>query len=166
MIDKTYEFVCDLPAEVASKRVQSLLAKEGVEYRESDLSVVSTSTPIAVLGIQRRMYSRSNWVGLNPFVFLTAVNIRFCRRGGGVTNVIVHVNRSRALLIAGFWITLGIMVGIAIPEQPGGAIFAFGVSCAAWLGNFSFLTGYLVKKEIGDCLKASVGAERASCLPR
>jgi len=35
----------------------------------------------------------------------------------------------------------------------GGVIVVIGVACAAWFGIVSFLSGYLIKKEIGDHLK-------------
>jgi hypothetical protein len=65
MIQKTYELVCQLPAQAASERIEALLSKEGVKYTAANLFVTSTSTPIAVLGIQSKLYSRSNWGGLN-----------------------------------------------------------------------------------------------------
>jgi hypothetical protein len=76
MIQKTYELVCQLPAQTASERIEALLSKEGVTYTAANLFVTSTSTPIVLLGIQSKLYSRSNWVGLNPFAFVTSVDVR------------------------------------------------------------------------------------------
>jgi hypothetical protein len=39
--------------------------------------------------------------------------------------------------------------------EPAGVILFIGFSSLAWLGNVCFLAGYLIKKEIGDCLKDS-----------
>ena len=143
---KTYEFefVCPLPAQAASERIEALLSKEGVEYRTSDLSIASTRTPIVLLSIP--------WVRLNPFVYISGIDVLFKPSDGGVTNVTVRVNRLRAFLLAAFYVWCGILAASAMPE-PGGAIMVIGVACAAWFGIVSFLGGYLIKQEISDRLK-------------
>jgi hypothetical protein len=148
---KTYEFVCQLPAQVALERIERLLSKEGVEHRAADLSVTSVRTPIAVLGIQPTLYSHSNWVGLNPFTFVSGVDVHCEQVDSGLTKVTVRVDRLRAFLWLAFWVWCSILAAIAMPE-PGGAILVIGVACAAWFGIVSFLGGYLIKKEISDRL--------------
>jgi hypothetical protein len=152
MMHKTYEFVCQLPAQVASERIEGLLSKEGVKYRASDLSIVSTQTPIVLLSIQPKLYSHSNWVGINPFVYISGVNVLFKPGDGGVTNVTVRVNRLRAFLFAASGIATGFLAACAMPE-PAGVLFFVGFTCASWLGIVSFLGGYLIKKEISDRLR-------------
>ncbi len=104
-----------------------------------------------MLGIQPKLYSHRNWVGLNPFVFVSGVDLRFKQDENGLTRVTVRVNRLRGLLWVAFWITCGFLAARAMPE-PGGAILFIGIACAAWLGIVSFLGGYLIKKEISDRL--------------
>ncbi len=152
MIHVTYEFVCPLPARAASERIESLLAREGVEYRTGTLSIVSIRTPLDVLGIQPRLYSRSNWVGLNPFAFVSGVDAKFEELDGPSTRVTVRVNRRRALLWVAFWVACSLLAARKMPE-PGGVIFLVGAACAAWVANVSFLAGHLMRKEIGDRLK-------------
>jgi hypothetical protein len=149
---KTYELTCRLPAQVASERIEGLLSKEGVKYRAANLSVASTRTPIAVIGIEPKLYSHSNWFGLNPFTFVSGVEVRCEQSGDELTKVTVRVNRLRAFLWAAFWIACSLAAARAMPE-PGGAILVVVVACAAWFGIVSFLGGYLVKKEISDRLK-------------
>jgi hypothetical protein len=151
VIHKTYEFICQLPAHTASERIERLLSKEGVKYTATDLAITSVRTPIVVLGIQPKLYSRSNWVGLNPFVFVSGVDLRFKEDEDGLTRVTVRVNRLRGILWVAFWITCGSFAALAMPE-PGGALFFIGFACAVSLGMVSFLGGYLIKKEIADCL--------------
>jgi len=153
---KTYELVCLLPAREASERIERLLLKEGVSYTAANLSIASTRTPVAVLGFQRKLYSHSNWVGLNPFAFISGVRVLVKAGSVGVTKVTVSLDRRRAFIWALWWVTCSGMAASYMP-QPGGALFFFGVSGAAWFGIVSFLGGYLIKKEIGDCLgKASI----------
>jgi hypothetical protein len=152
IMHKTYEFVCQLPAQAASERIEGLLSKEGVKYRAANLSVASVRTPIAVVGIQPKLYSHSNWVGLNPFTFVSGVEVQCEQVDSGLTKVTVRVNRLRTFLWVAFWVACSLLAARRMPE-PGGAILVIGVACAAWFGLVSFLGGYLVKKEISDRLK-------------
>jgi len=105
-----------------------------------------------VLGIQPKLYGHSNWVGLNPFTFVSGVEAQCEQLDSGLTKVTVRVNRLRTFLWAAFWIACSLLAARAMPE-PGGAILVIGVACAAWFGLASFLGGYLIKKEISDCLR-------------
>jgi hypothetical protein len=159
MRHKSYELLCRLSAQAALERIEGLLSREGVEYRATNLSAASVRTPIAVLGIQPKLYSHSNWVGLNPFVFVSSVEVRCEQVDGGITKVTVRINRFRAFLWVAFWTLCSLLAARAMPA-PGGVILLIGVTCATWLGIVSFLGGYLIRKEIGDCLKNRGGGHR------
>jgi hypothetical protein len=152
---KSYELVCQLPARAASERIARLLSKEGVKYRTSDLSIVSTQTPTILLSIQPKLYSHSNWVGLNPFTFVSGIKVRCEQVDSGLTKVTVRVNRLRAFLWGTFWVACSLLAASGMAE-PEGAILVIGVACAAWFGIVSFLGDYLIRKEIGDRLKDGV----------
>src|SRR5580658_5678510 len=152
VMHKTYEFVCQLPAQAASERIEDLLSKEGVKYRVANLSIVSVRTPIVVVGIQPKLYSHRNWVGLNPFTFVSGVEVQCEQVDSGLTKVTVRVNRLRTFLWAAFWIASSSLAARAMPE-PGGALLVIGVACAAWFGVVCFLGGYLIRKEISDRLR-------------
>ena len=156
-MNKTYEIVSPLSAQAALARIAALYSNEGVTYKVDSFGVHSTRTPIVVLSFQPRLYSHNNWVGLNPFVFVSGVDVRCEHCEGGLTKVIVRINRWRAFLFVAFWIWCSGLAAAAMPE-PGGAILVIGVSCAAWFTHVSFLGGYLVKKEIADHLKVSKNA--------
>ncbi|HEY1802513.1 MAG TPA: hypothetical protein VGG46_16420 [Terriglobales bacterium] len=125
---------------------------ERAGHPPANLSVASVRTPIVLVGIQPKLYSHSNWVGLNPFTFVSGVEVQCEEVDGGFTKVTVRVNRLRAVLWVAFWIACSLLAARAMPE-PGGAILVIGVACAAWFGLVCFLGGYLIKKEISDRLK-------------
>ncbi len=152
MLHKTYELICRLPAQVASEQIEVLLSKEGVRYRTADLCVTSVRTPIAVLSIQPKLYSHSNWVGINPFVYISGVVVRLVPVDDCITKITIRVNRLRAILFAALGIAIGFLAARAMPE-PLGTLFFLGFACVTWLGMVSFFGGYLVKKEISDRLK-------------
>jgi hypothetical protein len=152
LMHKTFEITCQLAPHAASERIGSLLSHEGVKFNVADLRITSTRTPIVVLGVQPKLYTRRNWVGLNPFAFITGVDVRCEPSDGAATKVNVRVNRRRSILLAAFWALCAYLAGRAMP-QPAGAVVFIVVILAAWFGIVSFLGGYLVKKEIGDGLK-------------
>ena len=152
LLHKTYEIVCPLAPQAALDRVEALLEHEGVKYKTSDFLIASTTMPIAVLGVQSKMYTRKNWVGINPFVFVSGVHVNCEPADGAATKVTVRVNRRRAILWFAFWVACGYLTARALPE-PVGALLLVGITCAAWLGMVSFLGGNLVRKEIDDELR-------------
>ena len=153
-MQKTYELTSRLPAVTAMQRVEDLFAKEGVEWRRGDLSITSVKTPIDILGIQSRLYSKKNWVGLNPFVFVSSVDVR-CEPGeGDIVRINVRIDQFRTLMWVAIWVTCSGLAASAMPE-PVGAILLIAVTLTiAWLALVRFLGGFLIKKEILDCLNA------------
>jgi len=151
IMHKTYGVFCSLTPQAASDRLAELLANEGVKYERRDLSIASTSTPIVVLGLQPRMYTRRNWVGINPFAYVSGVIVSCEPAGGSKTKVTVQVNRRRAILWFVFWLVCASLAGRAMPQRDG-ALLLGAVAVAAWFSVVSFLGGYLVKTEVGKAL--------------
>jgi len=152
---KTYELCCPLPPEAAMGRIENLLTVEGVQFRTANLSLSSTATPIAVLGIQRRFYSRRNWVGLNPFAFVSGIDVRCEVHKDDGTRVFITVDRFRAFLWVVFWGLCAGFAGVGIPEPLVAVLLFLGITTGAWLGVVSFLGAFLIKKEIKDCLDSA-----------
>jgi hypothetical protein len=152
MIHKTYELVCPLSAHAALERIEALLSKESVQYKAAaDLSVTSTQTPI-LPWVEPWGWRASNWVGVNPFRYVSGVDVR-CEPGvNGLTRVIVRVNRFRAFFLGGFSVIWCLLLACVVPE-PWAKSIPIALGCAAWFGIVSFLGDYLIKKEIGNHLK-------------
>ena len=146
-----------MPAQAASERFEALLSKEGVEYRTSDLSIASTRTPFVLLSIP--------WVGFNPFVYISGIDVLFKPSDGRVTNVTVRVDRLRAFLFAGLGIASAGMAATAMSE-PAGILFFVGFASATWFGIVSFVGGYLIRKEISDRLRDSRAGREETLLNR
>ena len=147
---KTYEIDCRLHPEAAMERIKNLLAKEGVRFRTADRSRFSIKTPIAVLG-----------AGLNPFTYVSAVNVQCQTAEGDVTSIIVDIDQFRAFVWVMFWIVCLGLAASGLPKPAGAGLFVGGC-LLAWFGNVSFLGGYLIKKEIADCLNARPSEARVS----
>jgi hypothetical protein len=151
VMHKTYDLSCHLPAETAWCRIKGLLSTEGVRYTTTNLAITSVKTPWVVLGIQPELYSRRNWVGLNPFVFVSGIDVRFVPNDSGQSTVTVRVNRLRGILWVAAWMVCASFASRPMPA-PTSAIVFVGVAVAAWLVIVPFLGGYLIKKEIADRL--------------
>lgn len=151
MTRKTYELVCPLSAHAALERIKALLSKEWVEYRAAGLSVTSTRTPIVFVNFDPRLRSRSNWVGVNPFVCVSGIDVRCESGGNGLTRVILRINRFRAVFLLAWWVVLSFVAAFSMTE-PAGALFFIGSVCASWFVMVHFLWGYLIKREISDQL--------------
>lgn len=80
-----------------------------------------------------------------------------CRPGkSGLTEVIVKVDRFRTFLLAVFWPWAGGLAAAGAMKRDSDIIFVVvGLAIGfgfGWLMQVSFLGGYLLKKEIADCL--------------
>ncbi len=152
MMNKTYNLICQVHASVALERIEVLLSKEGVKYKVDNLSLASSRTPFIIFGIQSRLYSHSNWVGVNPFIFISFITVR-CKSGdNGFTDVAIQINRLRALIWVAFWIWCGFLVAYAMPE-PVSILFFMIFAIVVWISIVYFFAAHLVKEEINDCLK-------------
>lgn len=153
MKHKTYTLSSHLSPEGAIAQVEKLLGEQGVQYKTEGLSICSTRTPVALLGLQRTLYSAKNWVGLNPFTFISGVDV-LCRLDeSGRTSIVVHVKRFRTFLWVAFWVWVSALAASAMPAPEGASLF-IAITLTAWFVLVVFFSGYLIKKEIADCLNA------------
>jgi hypothetical protein len=150
---KVYRIAASADAETALERIKDLLTAEGVKFKQIDLQLKSTRTPIAILSIQPVLYTRRNWVGLNPFIFISKIVINAKQSNNTDVVLEILINRLRAYILAIFLSILGYFVGRAMP-QPAGALLFVGVVFTGWFGFVSFLGGYLVRSEIARAVRS------------
>jgi hypothetical protein len=148
----TYILSSRLSAQETIARVGRLLAKGGVQYKTEGLSICSLRTPVVLLSFQRIAYSNRNWVGLNPFPFVSGVNVRCQPDTSDLIRVTVQVNRSRTLLYAASSVCCSGLASVGMPTLGDALLFVAVTFAATWLVLVPFLGGYLIKKEIVDCL--------------
>jgi hypothetical protein len=151
MVNKAYEFICDTPTSGVIKKIEALFKDEGVEFRSTTSHIESTSTPIAILSLQPQMYSRKNWLGFNPFSYISNVSVDVNPTEDNYVKVVVVANRRRAYFYVTFFAIAGLSAARAISE-PAGMILFILLTLGSWLLFVSLLGGHLVRKEIGDAL--------------
>ena len=152
---RTYVLTSGLEPSEVLRRAGALLSSDGVNYTSGQLSIASTNTPLAILGTDRRLYTRRNWLGINPFTHVSALSLT-CERAGDKTKVIVRVDRTRAFLFAIFWVAFG---GLSALYLPAVAVLFLGlaVACIAWF-QIAIVGGRLVATELEAGLARSSGA--------
>lgn len=153
MTHKTYELTSQLPAAVVIQRMEDLFTKESVQFRTGDLSISSVKTPIA-MGIQPKLYSKRNWFVLNPFAFISGVEVRCESGAGGVVRVSIHIDQFRTFIWVAFLATCSGFAAVATPGLGWAILLIAAVTVGAWFVLVRFLGGFLIKKEIRDCLVA------------
>ncbi|SRR6266404_9521186 len=98
MLRKTFTVATALPPNDALGRLVQLLETEGVKVAREENRVRSLRTPLPLLNVDPRLYSRRNWVGINPFALLTAIEAKANASSGG-TIVDVSIDRRRIILL-------------------------------------------------------------------
>ena len=99
------------------------------------------------------MYSNRNWVGLNPFPFITGVDVRCQPNKAGITKVVVQVNRARAFFFMGFQVWCVSLGSLGMPTLAYALLVIAATIPLAWITSVG-VAGELIKKEITHSLKA------------
>ena len=112
-------------------RLVQLLETGGAKVAREESRVRSLRTPIPLLNVDPRLYSRRNWVGINPFSLLTALEATTAASNNG-TAVNVSIDRRRIMLLLVLDAVLVFAIALRAPWLPTLAIAAvlLGVSAA------------------------------------
>ena len=143
-----YSIDAPLSSVEALDRVAGLLTAERVSYTRTEQGLQSTRTPLG-LTFQGVWYSRRNWVGLNPFAHVTAVNVSCPGAGTSAGLVTVRVDRTRALQMASPYL-LGYVLAPLVPLPA--AIFAIAACTGLIWFTVSYVAGHLLEHELSEAL--------------
>src|SRR5690348_398355 len=95
---KTFTVRTAFPPKEALSRLVKLLEAEGVKIEREEAGVRSLRTPIPLINVDPRLYSRRNWVGINPFALLTSFKMTLAASEGG-SSIDVSIDRRRVVLL-------------------------------------------------------------------
>ena len=118
----------EVPAHVTSSRaldrVEALLCAERVKVQRTTDLVESVYIPLPFLSIDARNYTRRNWVGVNPFVFLDAIAVSY--RSTPSSSGRIEVVMSRVTTAAWFLaaVVMAALIAATVPVAPVGIGFA------------------------------------------
>ena len=128
------------------------LIKRSVNINVDDDTITSISTPIPLFSFDRRQFSKDNWIGINPFQYISNIKIVCSTVEKHITKVDIDVSTARAWLWVIFLFSL--------------AIYIFSIDLTAGLIALSFATimsflilsvfaKYLLKLEINNSIQKS-----------
>ena len=145
----TFYLNSSLPKEKVVQRLQSLMRSEHVSFIVNGNNIISTSIPLPILSIDKRLYSKNNWIGINPFVVLSSIVFTIQE----TTEIKIHVtiNKTRSYVIYSLIVFLVGFVSAAIPNFYFGICFFIFFSIVSWLILFQLYI-YLITKEISKSI--------------
>lgn len=145
---KTFAVTTALPPGDALGRLVQLLETEGVKVGREGNTVRSLRTPIPLLNVDPRLYSRRNWVGINPFVLLTAIEMTTTASSSGtLINVSIDRRRVVLLLVLEALVVFSIAVRAPLPATLAVAAALLGV-CAVLLRWAHTLTRFEIEEQL------------------
>jgi len=130
------------------KKIAGLLACEHVSFNTDQNFIKSTHIPFPIVNVDQRMYTRKNWVGINPFIFITGVEIFLTELDTKETQIDIGVDQNRAILIYLCFLCLVLLVALAIPILWVGISFFFLIAIVTGFFIFNVCIKGLIKSEI------------------
>lgn len=145
---RAFTLISDLSVNDALQRIKKLFDSESVNYQVENNEIRSLKMPMTLLNIDPRMYTKRNWVGINPFVFISGINVTLNGESPKGTVIDVNINQTRGVIIYLMILLCLASMMFAIPNLwTGIAILVFGLFIS-YLIIFPFLIGSILKNEI------------------
>jgi hypothetical protein len=83
-----------------------------VEHRVEGNCITSTDIPIPLLNWDKRLYSRDNFVGVNPFIFIDRLTVEVKPETGSKTQLYITASQGRAYIPLVFIISLAVSISM------------------------------------------------------
>lgn len=148
LLKRAFTLTSDLSENDAQQQIIKLFDSESVKYQVVNNEIRSLKTPVTLLSVDPRMYTRRNWVGINPFVFISGINVTLNGGSSKGTVIDVNINQTRGVIIYLLILLCLASIMFAIPNLLTGiAILVFGLFIS-YLIIFPFFIGSVLKNEI------------------
>jgi hypothetical protein len=136
-----------LAKDEALQRIGSLLDYENVEHKTEGHTIVSTHIPYPILNFDKRLYSRRNWVGVNPFLAFDDIRVSVTEGDEG-SLVEVDLGLTRFIVHLSFVVVLAGAIAFFLPHllfSVGCFAVIVGVFVAIFFGKKSLVEGEMKK---------------------
>jgi hypothetical protein len=80
-------------------RISNLLTSEHVKFQADLNSVRSKEIPLPLLSFDKRLYTKRNWVGINPFIFVSEINFFIKESHFQQTQIDITICQRRAIVM-------------------------------------------------------------------
>ncbi len=138
-----------LPKETVIERLQALLRSEHINFHVDGNNIITTDIPLPIFSFDKRLYSRNNWLGINPFVVVSRID--FAIQGTANIQIDITIDRLRSFVIYLLIISLACLIVTSIPNLYFGICFFLFFIIISWLILFK-LCIYLIVNEINKSL--------------
>jgi hypothetical protein len=97
----------------AIMRISNLLTSEHVNFQADLNSIRSKEIPLPFWNFDKRLYTKRNWIGINPFIFASGVNFLIKESHFQQTQIDITIYQRRAIFMYVLFIFLLFCVLIA-----------------------------------------------------
>ena len=157
MWKRKFYLVADAEPQTVIELVSSLLSKRSVKHSINNNQIVSTNIPIwfFMLRYSRRLYSRDNFVGVNPFIYIDNIKINVETELEKKTKLDITVTQIRSYMPFVFIMSMAFAIWTARVETFAGWFFVI-IAVLYYLFTFHLVIGKLLPGEIKRVLKPYV----------
>jgi hypothetical protein len=151
MWKRHFRFTSDAQPGTVLETVSSLLSKRSVQHSIGANNITSTRVPLPIVGWDKRLYSRDNFVGVNPFVFIDRIELNVERQSAGETIVDVLLVQWRSFVPLAFLLIMSF--GVWLSED---SLAMKAVSLLAALGWYVFAFHLVIGNLLLDEIKKAL----------
>jgi len=157
MWKRHFQLIADAPPQSVIEAVSTLLTKRSVKHSIEENCIISSDIPIPIVNWDRRRYSRDNFIGVNPFLFVDSVALDVTPEPEERAKLVLTAIQGRSYIPVVFILLMSGLVWTS-GESIGGWIF-LGVAVLYYLFAFHVVIGKLLPGEIKRALQpiAAVG---------
>ena len=134
--------------------LRELFEYENLIFQISENSIYTQKTPLPLMSYDRRSYSRRNWVGINPFVFVSGVKILIESNQANLCDLTVVLDKKRSYAIFIALSSCWLWASVGVPNGYWGDIIFCFISALAALLVLHLLPYRLIKSEINNALNS------------
>jgi len=127
--------------------IMKLLDDEMLNKINATELTISYSAPVPLFSLDRRWFSKYNWTGINPFVFVSEIDVTFIENPSVAK---ITINRTRTILYLLGCIVIDAILLFNAPAILTGLVTVFltAIMILIWFGPIS-----LIKNEIINSLR-------------
>lgn len=129
-------------------RIEKLFTDESIKFKSDSDSICSQRVALTILGIDPRKYSRKNWLGINPFTYISQIKVSISEIKDNNVILNISINQTRAVVL--LLIALSLFAGVAfqLPEAWIGILFFSFFASLSTSYIFWLCIHRLIKREI------------------
>ena len=150
-----YTINSDLSIKSVLRRLEDLFNYESIRFISNSKSIRSVRIPMPIISFDRRFYSKKNCIGINPFIFISSIEINLKKPSTEKVILDINIGQSRAFIIYLIVLLLTSMVAINLPNFWSGISLFFLVAIFVFIFIFKVCLKKLIKYEIFHTLEGN-----------